>query len=134
MCWSNFSPTLSTLRATVFNKILASACWLVFSRRNLFSATTTGPEMIATTIGTQIASMSHPTGPHWLGVVAVDARIRHGLSLPLSNGRAVEVALTVRKPNVYGLDVACKANEPTAGHFLDLKGRSATLAGEISHQ
>jgi hypothetical protein len=72
--------------------------------------TTSGPEIIATTIGTTITSTAlHPIR-HRLSVVAIYLGLLNSLALALPNRRTVKVLLSVGEPQTDAFYMALETN------------------------
>jgi hypothetical protein len=72
--------------------------------------TTSGPEIIATTIGTTtISTALHPIR-HRLSVVAIYLGLLNGLALTLPNGWTMKILLPVGEPQTDALYMALETN------------------------
>jgi hypothetical protein len=79
--------------------------------------------MIATTMGTQTDSMSHPPLPDWFSLYAGRLSLSHLLSLTLNNCRSMKILFAVSESPFNTFDVALKTNGTPSGEFRLHKSR-----------
>jgi len=73
--------------------------------------------MIATIMGTQIGSTSHPPLPDWFSLYASRLCLSHLLTLTFHDRWSVEVFLAVSKTPFDTFDVALETNRTPAREF-----------------